>query len=280
MPWFHISNSGCWALSADAPVSACVQSVKPTSRVQVLVDLVHLQTLGPRIGEPLFRALEVVLDVTLAADEAAHLLPGRRRVHVVVLHALARLQRANTFDETRPGHAQRHRVRGMTIDARDGMRECPCAPRHTASGCMLEALDQVAVSGLLVRHVDRRVTVDAGARLLEVLHALGVGLVLEHVRVTALLTEIGGERVARPHRLQPGIFFEARLRDDRSRVGFGGATAAGPRFRRSAFAAGPRSAGSRRIAAESSSPRSRDLRSRQSARRRGRTNSVPPPSVP
>src|SRR5215475_6672093 len=26
MPWFHISNSGCCALSVGAPVSACVQS--------------------------------------------------------------------------------------------------------------------------------------------------------------------------------------------------------------------------------------------------------------
>ncbi len=26
MPWFHISNSGCWALSVGAPVSACVQA--------------------------------------------------------------------------------------------------------------------------------------------------------------------------------------------------------------------------------------------------------------
>ena len=87
---------------------------------------------------------------------------------------------------------------------------------------VLEALDQVAVPGLLVGHVDRRVTVDAGARLLEVLHALGEGLVLEHVRVTALLAEIRGKRVARPHRLQPGIFFQARLRHDGARVGFGG----------------------------------------------------------
>ena len=31
MPWFHISNSGCCALSVGAPVSACVQSLKPFS---------------------------------------------------------------------------------------------------------------------------------------------------------------------------------------------------------------------------------------------------------
>ena len=31
MPWFHISNSGCCALSTGAPVSACVQSLNLTS---------------------------------------------------------------------------------------------------------------------------------------------------------------------------------------------------------------------------------------------------------
>ena len=188
----------------------------------VLVDLLRLQALGPRIRQPLLRALEVVLDVTLPADEAAHLLPGRHRVHVVVLHALAGLQGPDTFDETRPGHAQRHRIGCMTIDARDRMREglARLGIRHLV--VVLEALDQVAVPGLLVGHVDRRVTVDAGARLLELLHALGEGLVLEHVRVTALLAEIRGKRVARPHRLQPGIFLQARLRHDRARVGFGG----------------------------------------------------------
>ena len=87
---------------------------------------------------------------------------------------------------------------------------------------VLEALDQVAVPRLLVGHVHRRVTVNAGAGLLEVLHALGEGLVLEHVGVAALLAEVGGEGVARPHRLQPGVFFEARLRDDGARVGLVG----------------------------------------------------------
>ena len=221
-------------MSAGAPVSACVQSVKP-DLVVVLVDLVHLQALGPRIGEPLLRALEVVLDVALAADEAAHLLPGGHRVHVVVLHALARFQGADALEEARPGDAQRHRVRGVAIDARDGMREglARLGIRHLV--VVLEALDQVAVPGLLVGHVDRRVAVDAGARLLEVLHALGEGLVLEHVGVAALLAEIRGERVARPHRLQPRIFLEARLRHDGARVGLGG----GPRHGLAAAVARP-----------------------------------------
>ncbi len=110
----------------------------------------------------------------------------------------------------------------MTIDARDGMRECLARLDIRHLVVVLEALDQVAVPGLLVGHVDRRVTVDAGARLLEVLHALGEGLILEHVCVTALLAEIRGKRIARPHRLQPGILFEARLRHDGTRVGFSG----------------------------------------------------------
>ena len=86
---------------------------------------------------------------------------------------------------------------------------------------LLETFDQVAVAGLLVGHVDRRVAVQAGARLLRRLLALGVGLVVEHEGVPALFAEIFREGVARPHRLQARIFFDPRLRDDRARVGFG-----------------------------------------------------------
>jgi hypothetical protein len=63
---------------------------------------------------------------------------------------------------------------------------------------------------------------DAGARLLELLHALGEGLVREHVRMTALRSKVRGERVARPHRLQPRILFQPRFRHDGAWVGFGG----------------------------------------------------------
>ena len=43
----------------------------------------------PRIDQPFLRSLEVILHVTLAADEGAHLLPRGVAIHVVVLHALA-----------------------------------------------------------------------------------------------------------------------------------------------------------------------------------------------
>ena len=64
-------------------------------------DLLDLEPLRPRIDEPLLRALEVVLDVALAADVGAHLLARRLLVDVVVLHALRRLERADAFDERR-----------------------------------------------------------------------------------------------------------------------------------------------------------------------------------
>ncbi len=61
----------------------------------------------------------------------------------------------------------------------------------------------------------------ARARLFGHLLALGEDLIVEHVRVAALLAKILGKRVAGPHRLQARIFFDLRLRDDRARIGFG-----------------------------------------------------------
>ena len=44
--------------------------------------------------------------------------------------------------------------------------------------------------------------------LLELLHPLREGLILEHVGVTALLAKVDGERVAGPERLEPRVFLE------------------------------------------------------------------------
>ena len=86
---------------------------------------------------------------------------------------------------------------------------------------VLEALDQIAAPGLLVRHVDGRVAVNAGPRLLELLDTLGEGLVLEHVGMATLLPEVHRERITGPHRLQSRVFREPRLRHDGPGVGFG-----------------------------------------------------------
>ena len=84
---------------------------------------------------------------------------------------------------------------------------------------LLEAFHQVAVAGLFVRHLDRRVAMQARAGLLRRLLALGVSLVVEHEGVPAFLAKILREGVAGPHRLQARILLDARLRDDRARVG-------------------------------------------------------------
>ena len=83
---------------------------------------------------------------------------------------------------------------------------------------LAEAGLEVAVPELLVRDVDRAVALHARPRLLHDRLALREGLILEHVRVAALLAEVDAERVARPHRLEPRILLDLLLRDDRARV--------------------------------------------------------------
>jgi hypothetical protein len=78
-----------------------------------------------------------------------------------------------------------------------------------------------AATGLLERDVGRGVTVQAGTRLLDNLLTQRVFLVFEHVGVPAVFAEIGGKRVALPHRLQADVFFDFGARDQRAGIGFG-----------------------------------------------------------
>ena len=231
----------------------------------------------PRIGEPLLGALEVVLDVALAADERAHLLAGRHRVDVVVLAMPWRAFSAR-MPSMKPGRVTRSCIvcGVVAVDARDRMRHelARLGVRHLVH--RLEALDRDRRRRASCRHVDRRMAVHARAGLLRDVLPLGEGLVVEHVGVAALLAEVRRERVARPHGLQPRVFLEPRLRDDRARVGLRRRARHAPRCRRSACAPGRRCAGSRRTAAGSSCPRPPGRRSRRSARRRGRTGCAPP----
>ena len=54
----------------------------------------------------------------------------------------------------------------------------------------------------------------AGAGLLLDHLALREGLVLQHEGVAALLAEVDGEGIARPHRLQARVLLETGLGDD------------------------------------------------------------------
>ena len=163
-------------------------------------------------------------------------------------------------------------VRIVAVDAGDRMRDqlARLGVRHLVHRARSPCIRSPPPSFLYGTY-DRRVAVHARAGLLRRLLALGERLVVEHVGVAALLAEIHRERVAGPHRLQPRIFLEARLRDNRSRIGAASACAERPRCRRSACATCRPCACSRRTAAGSSCPRPRDRPSRRSGRRRGRT---------
>jgi len=65
-----------------------VDPVLEARLVVVVGDLLDLEALRPWIREPLFRVPEVVLHVTLATHERAHLLSRRVPIHVVVMDAL------------------------------------------------------------------------------------------------------------------------------------------------------------------------------------------------
>ena len=184
-------------------------------------DLLDLEALGPGIDETLPGALEVVLDVALAAYVGAHFRGRGLLVHVVVLDAQRSLVDAHAFDERRAGDSQCERLAVVAVDAGDGMAHQlrRLLVRHRVD--LVEALDDVAVARLLVREIHRRMAVHARAGLLDDHLALREPLVLEHVVVAALLAEIFRERVALPHRLEAGVLFDLRARHDRARVGLG-----------------------------------------------------------
>ena len=100
---------------------------------------------------------------------------------------------------------------------------------------LLEALDDVAVAGLLVGEIGRGMAVQAGAGLLHHLLTQGVLLVLEHVGVAALLAEVRGERIALPHGPEADVLVDLRPRHDRARIGLGRRT----RHRLAAAVLGP-----------------------------------------
>src|SRR5690606_35073111 len=115
---------------------------------------------------------------------------------------------ANALDEGGTGDPQLEGVGFVTVDAGDRVfDERPGFVERLATH-EVPPLHQVALAELHGGHVDRRVTVETGARLPDRL-ALRVGLVVKHVRMTAVLPEITGEGVPVPHGLQSRILFKA-----------------------------------------------------------------------
>ena len=86
----------------------------------------------------------------------------------------------------------------------------------------LEASRDVAVSRLLVRNIGGGMAIHARAGLRDGSGSLGIGLILQHVSVAAVLAEIDCESIALPHGLETGILLDLGLRDDAARVGLAG----------------------------------------------------------
>src|SRR5262245_39238129 len=127
--------------------------------------------------------------MALATDETAHFLSRGVSVHIVVLHTCARLQCTHSFDEPRPRYAKLHRLRVMTINAGNRMRNKLARFRKRHLIEFFEAFHQVAITCLRVRHYNRSVAMQTGARLLCHLLTLRVSLVVEHECVSAFFAE-------------------------------------------------------------------------------------------
>src|SRR6266480_135500 len=116
-----------------------VNPILEADLVVVTLDLFNFETLVPRVGHDLAIAFEVVFHVTLATDKAAHLLPRRQGVRLIVLRpvtfapaldagqmgqrVVASGQRFDAIEETGPSHTQLHRLRVVTVDAADRMAD-------------------------------------------------------------------------------------------------------------------------------------------------------------
>ena len=194
------------------------------------LDFLDLVPFGP--GKRQRRLVSaVVLDVALPADERAHLVatgvdvrvvgrasisfsPGldrRKRDRV----SLALGQRRDASQKPRARDAQSHRLGIVAVHAAHRMPVAAIVKllvhfrvRELVRG--VEAFHGVAAPELAVKGHDRRVAVEARARL-GFRQALGGLLVEEHERVAAPVAVVDGERVPPKHPLQPLVALDFLL---------------------------------------------------------------------
>jgi hypothetical protein len=104
-----------------------VRGIFPTVKIVVGLDLLDLEAVGPRIGDDLALALEVVLHVALTADVRSHLLSGGVAIGVAVGDALPGLE--NLDAARNPGRVTRRPiVPGLSQSTQATgcwMRSCP-----------------------------------------------------------------------------------------------------------------------------------------------------------
>src|SRR5262249_41789540 len=168
---------------------------------------------GPGVRDDLALALEVVLDVALAAHERAHLLPRRIAIGIIVRDALMGLERLDAGDEPGARHAGRHRFRIVAIEAGDGMLdeklplvvlEIPgLAVRHP--GNLLESLLHIPLADEAIERQRRGVTLQTRAGLLALGDPLRLLLVEEAVVVAAAVAIVEREGIAGEDALEPRL---------------------------------------------------------------------------
>src|SRR5262245_50132748 len=196
-----------------------VGPVREPFLVVVDLDLLDLEAVRPRVGHNLARPFEVVLDVTLATDERAHLLASGVPIWIVARDPLLGLERLDAGDEARARDADAHRLRVVAVHARHRMldeklslfvlRLARLPERHARD--LLEPLLHVALADEPVEGEVRGVAVQAGPRLLALGHAPGLLLVEERVVMAAPVAVVEREGVTREDALEPGIALELLL---------------------------------------------------------------------
>src|SRR5262245_29315797 len=196
-----------------------VGPVREPFLVVVDLDLLDLEAVRPRVGHNLARPFEVVLDVTLATDERAHLLASGVPIWIVARDPLLGLERLDAGDEARARDADAHRLRVVAVHARHRMldeklslfvlRLARLPERHARD--LLEPLLHVALADEPVEGEVRGVAVQAGPRLLALGHAPGLLLVEERVVMAAPVAVVEREGVTREDAPEPGIALELLL---------------------------------------------------------------------
>ena len=157
----------------------------------ILLDLLDARAVGPRKGQILAVALEVVFDMAVGTHHAAHLLAAE----LIRVLALGRQRLA----QRRVGHDQLHGARLMTVGAGNGLldQRLELAKGRGIEPGRRQFRPQTRVVGALARHAG------AGCRIAPRLHDIGQGPV-----VTAILLVIGGEGVAGEQRPEARVSIE------------------------------------------------------------------------
>jgi hypothetical protein len=213
-----------------------VRPVAEADLVEIGFDLLGLEPVVPRIGDELPFAVKVVLDVALAADERPHFLPAGLAVGVVVgslgslppaldagqvRHRVVRAgEGGDAVQKRRPRDAEGQRVGVVTVEARnrmfdklprlfEGHRTDDFKPPHDRFLPVCFVRGHARLQPLLaIGRQHRRMAVQTGPRLLDLVNPLGGVLVGQHVGVAAGLAIVDAEGIAGKQRPQPRVFVQ------------------------------------------------------------------------